>query len=182
MPKPTATPLVAVLLQKPVAAYIGILIMCLLALMMPGGGAPGMGGRDFNYRIPPAWSPETENSYSFRAYLTDISLWTLLTDLQPHQQCVAIIMRLGGAAKEMARMMTPNEMVNGGMRNGILVDPVTYLLGALHARFSALEEESRLTTMTEMLSFIRSQAKLSMHCWQGTRQSDSEQLSKDNSK
>ena len=35
------------------------------------------------------------------------------------------------------------------------VDPVTYLLGSLHAWFSALEEESRLTCMTEMLAFAR---------------------------
>ena len=60
-----------------------------------------------NYRIPPAWTPENENSYSFRAYMTDMSLWILFTDLQPHQQCAAIIMRLGGAAREMARIMTP---------------------------------------------------------------------------
>ena len=96
-----------------------------------------------------------EPQYSFRAYMTDISLWVLLTDLQPHQQCAAIIMRLGGAAREMARMITPQEMVNGGMRNGVQVDPVTYLLGAIHARFAALEEESRITCMTEMLAFTR---------------------------
>ncbi len=64
-------------------------------------------------------------------------------------------MRLGGAAREMARMMTPQEMMNGGLQNGVQVDPVTYLLGALHARFSALEEESRLASMTEMLAFAR---------------------------
>ena len=79
----------------------------------------------------------------------------MLTDLQPHQQCAAIVMRLGGAAKEVARMMTPQEMMNGGIQNGIQADPVTYLLGALHVRFSALEEESRLTCMTEMLAFAR---------------------------
>ena len=64
----------------------------------------------------------------------------MLTDLQPHQQAAAIVMRLGGSAREMARMITPQELMNGGVQNGVLVDPVTYLLGALHARFSALEE------------------------------------------
>ena len=64
-------------------------------------------------------------------------------------------MRLGGGAREMARMLTPPEMMNGGMLNGVQVDLVTYLLGTLHARFSALEEESRLTAMTEMLAFQR---------------------------
>ncbi len=133
-------------------AGIGLIVM----LMMPAAGPPNLTGREnFNYRIPPAWSPEQENTYSFRAYMTDISLWVRLTDLQPHQQCAAIIMRLGGAAREMARMMTPQEMAFGGVRNGVAVDPVTYLLAALHARFASLEEESRLTSMTEMLAFTR---------------------------
>ena len=44
--------------------------------------------------------------------------------------------------------------MQGGVLNGFAVDAVTYLLGSLHARFSALEE-SRLTAMTEMLAFAR---------------------------
>jgi len=51
-------------------------------MMAPGAGGLTPGGRDnFNYRIPPAWSPENENHYSFRAYMADIFLWILLTDL-----------------------------------------------------------------------------------------------------
>ena len=46
-------------------------------------------------------------------------------------------------------------MINGGVLNGALRDPVTFLLGSLHAKFSALEEESRLSAMTEMLAFAR---------------------------
>ena len=130
---------------------LGFLILTVLMHMMPNPGPD----RNFNYRIPPSWSPENDQQYSFRAFMTDISLWIMLTDLQPHQQCAAIIMRLGGSAREMARMITPQEMMNGGMLNGVAVDAVTYLLGALHAKFSALEEESRLTAMTEMLAFNR---------------------------
>ena len=40
-------------------------------------------------------------------------------------------MRLGGGAREMARMITPQEMMNGGLLNGVAVDAVTYLLGSL---------------------------------------------------
>ena len=61
--------------------------------------------------------------------MTDISLWVMLTDLQPHQQTAAIIMRLGGQAREMARMISPQEIVSGGVRDGQLLDPVAYLLG-----------------------------------------------------
>ncbi len=65
--------------------------------MVPAGG--GAGRDNFNYRIPPSWSPENDSHYSFRAYMTDISLWVMLTDLQPHQQCAAITMRLAGSAR-----------------------------------------------------------------------------------
>ena len=72
--------------------------------------------------------------------MTDISLWVLRTDLAPHQQTSAIIMRLGGQAREFARCMSPQEIIGGGWRNGHLFDPVTYLLGALQLRFANLEE------------------------------------------
>ena len=58
--------------------------------------------------------------------MTDKSLRIMLIDLQPHQQCAAIIMRLGGSAREMARMVTPQDMMNGGILNGVAVDAVTY--------------------------------------------------------
>ena len=132
---------------------LSILIVC---YMMQGAGQQGLApARDFNYRIPPAWSPDMEHTYSFRAYMTDISIWVMLTDLLPHQQAAAIVMRLGGAAREMARMITPQELTVGGIRNGVQMDPVTYLLAGIHARFAALEEESRLSCMTEMLAFQR---------------------------
>ncbi len=156
IPEPPAFPL-EYLLQA--TLFFGIL--AILTMMMPGhrhhGPTPrmGHGGGDFNYRVPPGWSPESERDYSFRAYMTDISIWIMLTDLQPHQQCAAIIMKLGGSAREMARMISPQEMMQGGIQAGVMVDPVTYLLTALHLRYSPLEEESRITTMSEMLAFSR---------------------------
>ena len=50
-------------------------------------------------------------------------------------------------------------MMHGGVLNGVSVDPVTFLLGTLPARYSALEEESRLAAMTEMLGFQRRQGE-----------------------
>ena len=82
-------------------------------------------------------------------------MWVLLTDLQPQQQAAAIVMRLQGGAREFARMITPQELMNGGLHNGVMVDPVTYVIAGLHARFSPLEEESRLSAMTEMMAFTR---------------------------
>ena len=132
----------------------GLILMTVIWHMVPGLGG-GSRTENFNYRIPPSWSPENDSNYSFRAYMTDISLWVMLTDMAPHQQCAAIIMRLGGQARELARMISPQEIVAGGMRDGQLLDPVTYLLGALQSRFANLEEETRLHSMTEMLAFAR---------------------------
>ena len=67
---------------KPVVFCSPALLYMLLSLMVPGQGANS--SRDFNYRIPPAWSPEHENVYSFRSFMTDVSIWIMLTDLQPH--------------------------------------------------------------------------------------------------
>ena len=72
--------------------------------------------------------------------MTDISLWVMLTDLQPHQQCAAIVTRLGGSAREVARMISPQEIMMGGARNGVQLDPVSYLMAALQDRFAALDE------------------------------------------
>ena len=71
------------------------------------------------------------------------------------QQCAAIILQLGGAARELARSLTPNEVFNGGIVNGVLVDPVTYLLHGLQQRFAPLDEESRLRATQDLLSFQR---------------------------
>jgi hypothetical protein len=126
----------------------------LLCLMWPGAGGGGGGGAGAAHRVPPAWNPDHQ-SYSFRAFMTDISLWVMLTDLAPQQQVAAIVLRLGGQAREIGRMLSPQEIVNGGVRGGVHLDPVTYLLGALQMRFASLEEETRLQSMTEMLAFAR---------------------------
>ena len=76
-----------------------------------GGGG---GGGDFARRIPPTWAPENEQHYSFRAWCQAIQLWLMLTDLQPAQQAAAIVMRLGGAARELVRSIIPDDKLNGG--------------------------------------------------------------------
>jgi hypothetical protein len=54
-------------------AGVAAAILAILVHMMAGAAAPAP--RDFNYRVPPAWSPEGDSSYSFRAFITDVSLW-----------------------------------------------------------------------------------------------------------
>ena len=68
----------------------------------------------------------------------------------------AVILRLSGAAKDLARTLTPNEILNGGRSDGgVQLDPLSYLVLGLHARFAPLGEETRLQAMTDLLSFGR---------------------------
>ena len=125
------------------------MILCLLGLilvsahlsilghMMAGGGAA-----EFNHRRPPSWGPEMERTYSFRAYITDIMHWVMLTDLLPHQQAAAILMRLTGSARELTRTMTGDEILNGAMYEGVYHDPVGYIIAGLRGRLGQLDEEN----------------------------------------
>jgi hypothetical protein len=79
----------------------------------------------------------------------------MLTDVQPAQQAAAIVMRLGGAARELVRSITPDEIMNGGIVNGMPVDPFTYIVAGLQNRFALLDDHHRLAAMTQLLAFSR---------------------------
>ena len=42
----------------------------------PHHGQPQLSNSSFNYRLPPAWAPEMETQYSFRAWTADLVLWS----------------------------------------------------------------------------------------------------------
>ena len=121
----------------------------------PHHGQPQLSNSSFNYRLPPAWAPEMETQYSFRAWTTDLVLWVLLTDLTPAQQAAAISMRLGGEARNCVRAMSYNEIVNGGVVNGVQLDPVSYIIAGLDLRFAQMADESRLAAMSEFMAFAK---------------------------
>ena len=115
-------------------------------MWQPGGGAQSS-------RLPPRWEPAS--NVSFRSWTQDLMLWTISSDLQPHQQCALIISQLGGAARDVARTLTPNEVYAGGFVNGQQVDPITYLLHGLSQRFAPLDDELRLRATQDLLGFSR---------------------------
>ena len=123
----------------------------------PGGGGGGAGRDGTTNRIPPRWSPDMRRGgYDFAHWINDLQLWMLQCEMQPHQQCAAIILRLGGTAREMTRTLTAQEIIRGGVIPGQgHVDPVTFLLHGLQMRFAQLGEETRLEAMTAMMSFRR---------------------------
>ena len=51
--------------------------------------------------------------------------------------------------------MSPQELTQGGVVGGVVVDPVTLLFHALQTRFAPLGEETRLAALTSFMSFHR---------------------------
>ena len=94
-----------------------IFLMATICYMMPGNQAAA------NWQ-PPRYNPD-DRSQSFRAYVTDLMHWLMMTPLAPHQQAVAVVNRLEGTARQMGRTLTPQELFNGGVVNGEHLDPVT---------------------------------------------------------
>ena len=116
--------------------------------MMPGGGYQ-------SHRLPPRWEPGLETSLPFRTWLQDLLLWTITSDMEPHRQAAAIISQLGGAARELARTLTPQEIFQGGIVNGQQLDPVSFLIHGLSVRFSPLDDEIRIRAAQDLLHFQR---------------------------
>ena len=122
----------------------------------PAGGGVGPARSSNPTRTPPAWSPERESSYPFQTWAQDLLAWSILvTDMDAAQQTAAIILQLGGAARELARSTSYQDITQGGMINGQPVDPVTFLLTQLAQQFAPLGEEARLRAISELMQFHR---------------------------
>ena len=64
---------------------------------------------------PPWWTPEIQTSYPFHKYVQDVLRWSVVTKLNEDQKGVAVAMRLGGAAKEIADLIDIGELSGGRM-------------------------------------------------------------------
>ena len=140
-------------LHELVTTLSAVCCLATLAFMMPAmNDGAGQGG---SYRIPPAWDPANERTNSFRSWTNRMVCWTILTDLNPAQQCAATVMRLGGAARTLAEVLTPREIMSGGEVNGVRLNPLAYLMHGLQRRFSQLGDETPTAAMMEMINFRR---------------------------
>eukprot|EP00971_Amphidinium_carterae_P120442 2386567-Amphidinium_carterae.1 len=124
--------------------YAGALVAIVACAATAVGCMYGRAPRPGVLRDPPYWSPGDESRHPFRNYLQDLTLWLIHSDLEPAQQVAAVISQLGGTAREVARTLTPQELMHGGIVEGHHLDPVSYLLHGLSTRFAPLEEENRL--------------------------------------
>ena len=62
-------------------------------------------------------------------------VWSILnSDLDARRKCAAVILQLRGSAQELIRQVPPQAIVQGGLINGIAVDPMTFLMHSLSER------------------------------------------------
>ena len=88
--------------------------------------------------------------------MQDLVVWGILaSELDSGQQCAAIIAKLQGGARVIARGLSMQEMTRGGVINGQHVNAVTFLLTQLAASYAPLGEEQRLQAMGDLMQFRR---------------------------
>ena len=127
--------------------------------VLDGNGAPGTA----SLKIPPYWSPELEREYPFRFWAMDVTLWNLATDLDANRRGAALILRLGGAARSMARELPQQNIQNGGAINTAQgpqqVDAVAFIVHGLSRRFAPTEEEGHMRAISDLMGFRRVQGE-----------------------
>ena len=88
-----------------------------------------------------------ERTVPFRLYLSNLTLWCISSEKSQQAQVSQIIRRLGGTAREVADLLTPQEMFLGGVVEGIHLEPVAYLIQGLQRKFASLDKEARLRAL-----------------------------------
>ena len=71
------------------------------------------GGKPSNTKRSHSRNPDRDREYSFRVYMAHIAPRVMFTDLGPHEQAAAFVGKLGGPARELTRVIAPQELVGG---------------------------------------------------------------------
>jgi hypothetical protein len=82
---------------------------------------------------------ERKSTHPFQTLAQDLVAWSILvTDMDAAQQRAAIILQLGGAARELPRSMSYQDVTHGVIIGGQQVDSVTFLLTHLAQQLAPL--------------------------------------------
>jgi hypothetical protein len=123
-------------------------VLAMFACMMAGQGQTS------NLRDPPIWDPAMSSSYPFRDWSRDILLWSTLNgNMNSAQKAAAVSLKLRGSAKRLARNIPPQVMINGGLIQGVQLDPMGYLMHVLSEPFARLGEEQNLSAIANIMTF-----------------------------
>ena len=68
-------------------------------------------------KVPLGWGPASNSSYSFDRWQKDLIYWSMFTDLPERSQGPAVLLQLGGMAREIAMEMNPADIQNGALVN-----------------------------------------------------------------
>lgn len=120
-------------------------------------------------RVPPAWSPEGERTYSFQKYRQDVELWSAATDMEVARQGPAVALRLGGEAKRLALAIGTQELINGriiqdGNGNPVQETGLALLIRMLARSYAALLQEEQLHSISQLMGFRRRQNESTDEC------------------
>ena len=113
----TSTPIVYEVINHRINYFLAtgwlIVIVMLLGNMVPQGHRTRHGGTqasNIGTRMPPAWDSNNPDR-PFRAWMQDVIRWSMASEMSNHQQAIAITEVLGGTAEEMARTLSPEELM-----------------------------------------------------------------------
>ena len=121
----------------------------------------GLMEQNSSMKVPPQWEPSMDRDYPFRLWQQDVMLWLAATDLDEHQTAAAIVLRLGGTARMLARELDLDVLINGQVQDlqdgqgAIHRQGAVLLLYALSRRFNILNQEQQIASISEFLSFRR---------------------------
>ena len=112
-------------------------------------------------KVPPAWTPDNDNRYPFRFWLSDVTMWAAAAarEVFPEQQGPAVALRLGGAARHLAREIPPEQLRDGAIADAgdghgpRQMTGLQLLLLVLSRSFAPLGEEASLRSISDLLSF-----------------------------
>ena len=110
-------------------------------------------------KVPPAWSPEFEASYSFNEWYKDVIHWSMACELTVQQQASAVVQQLGGPARDLAREMDPMMLRDGGVidtgdgQGPRQVTGLPFLIHHLKKRYAPLEEEVNMRAISQLMNF-----------------------------
>ena len=139
------------------SASLTLCILSVVGHMMPHWGQQSS-------RLPPAWGPEMADRKPFREYSRDVMVWSIMNpDLSESRKAAAIVSQLRGAAAELGREIPAQTLVAGGPINGVMADPMTYVMHILAENYAVLGEEQRLHVLTELMTFARRPNEITDH-------------------
>ena len=113
-------------------------------------------------KVPPCWEPSFEvRGYPFWVWLQDLDVWAAGTELQQEQQAPAVVQRLGGAARDLARGVPTTQLRDGRTDaiTGVITTGQTMLVQGLEQRFGQFSIETSTRVIIDLLGFRRRQAE-----------------------